>query len=121
MLTLKMMFASGTQWVAGVRSVYELETAFLPDDFDPATGDALDHFGALRKAGEPRKGGSEDRREYPLLRAWGGTIHVGTYEAATPVKALLVEFVDGARTDTYVVPSGCTYLLGSDGKNVDRL
>jgi hypothetical protein len=123
MLTLKMAFASGTQWVGGIRSISELETTFLPDDFDPASGDALDHFGSLRKAGEPLEDGEEwdDRRMFPLLRAWQGTIHVGTYEPSTPVKALLVEFADGSRSDTYIVPSGGTFIMGDDGQTLDRL
>jgi hypothetical protein len=121
MLTLKMCFAWTTQWVGGVTTVTELESAHLPANFDPKTGDALDHFAVLKRVGSELTQPAENREEWPAYRAWQGTIHVGTYEPDTFVKALLVETEGKRTTDTYIVPSLCTYLLGPDGSNVDRL
>jgi hypothetical protein len=120
MLTLKIMHPWSTQWVAGVRSVTELESAHLPSDFNSERDYALDHFTVLRRAGLPGPDSDSPRSEWPFQRAWQGAIHVGAYEPDTTVKAVLVE-IEGGLTHTYIVPSGCTWLLGPDGANVDRL
>lgn len=122
MLTLKIIYRDSTQWVGGIRSVTEMESAeYGPDAVDPIPCFERLHAVGLTTAHPTLGEGDElEPRDYPLARAWGGTIHVGTYNPESFVKAVLVEYENG-REDTYICPTGATFLLGQDGKTLDRM
>lgn len=106
MLTMKILYPDGTEWVGGVAQVREMGVACLGGDDRPE---------------DPRKAADEVIDLFPgPAKGWRGTIHVGSYPPGQWVKALVVERIDGTE-GTWIVPMNDTYLLGPDGSTIDRI